>query len=142
MNKKFAIAPVIIGIALVVILGTSDEKIEDSRAFHATLASPEQYSEGIFEQSIFVEEGQYQFRFVPNGDSPKKLSITLIGTNFQFSEDFVLNGTAHDTGISEYFTWDYDGQKIINIPSSQELQIAINPNGNVMGPVSVSLIKN
>lgn len=126
---------------MIVVLGTSDERSE-SKAFHVTLANPEQYSEGVFEQNISLEEGQYQFKFVPNGDSPKKLSIILKGDRFEFSNEFVLKGTLHETGISQYYTWDYEGEKIIQIPSNQELKIIINPNGNFLGPVSVSLMKN
>ena len=82
------------------------------------------------------------FRFVPNGDSPKNLSITLKGENFDFMEDFKLQGELHETGISEYYTWDYQGQKLIQVDSNQKVTILINPNGNVLGSVSVDLIKN
>ena len=36
-------------------------------------------------------------------------------TNYDFSEDFKLQSIPHQTGVSEYFTWEYDGQKNIVI---------------------------
>jgi hypothetical protein len=89
-----------------------------------------------------LNEGNYSFRFVPNGDSPQILSISLQGEDFDFEEDFKLNGTLHETGISEYYTWDYNGEKSISVASFQEIFIQIHPNGNVMGSVSVYLIEN
>ena len=89
-----------------------------------------------------VDKNKYSFRFVPNGSSPKILSITLKGENFDFSEDFRLRSISHQTGISEYFTWEYDGQKIITISEMQEVSITINPNGDVMGSVSVDILEN
>ena len=53
-----------------------------------------------------------------------------------------LESTSHQTGISEYFTWEYDGQKTIVISEMQEVSIIINPNGNVMGSVSVDILEN
>jgi hypothetical protein len=70
------------------------------------------------------------------------LSVTLNGNTFDFSEDFKLVGTLHQTGISEYFTWNYDGEENILIPEKQEISISINPNGNVMGSVSVDILEN
>jgi hypothetical protein len=61
---------------------------------------------------------------------------------FDFSEDFELVGTPHQTGISEYFTWDYDGEKKISISEIQEISIKINPNGETMGSVSVDILEN
>jgi hypothetical protein len=66
----------------------------------------------------------------------------LNGENFDFSEDFTLESTSHQTGTSEYFTWEYDGQKIIEVAKMQEISIIINPNGNVMGSVSVDILEN
>ncbi|MDX1596567.1 MAG: hypothetical protein R3327_06475, partial [Nitrosopumilaceae archaeon] len=110
--------------------------------FHETLADPKLYQEGIYSNTFFATEGTYSFRFVPNGDSPKSLEISLRGQNLDFNEKFELQGTVHDTGISEYYTWDYQGTKTVMIPESQEVQITINPKGNVMGPVSVYLEEN
>ncbi len=48
----------------------------------------------------------------------------------------------HETEISEFFTWKYDGEKIIEISEMQEVSITINPNGNVMGSISVDILEN
>jgi len=52
-----------------------------------------------------------------------------------------LQGTLIEDGISSYYTWEYLGQKRINIDNSQEVKILIDPNGNYDGPVSVDLNK-
>ncbi|NRA87334.1 MAG: biotin/lipoyl-binding protein [Rhizobiales bacterium] len=62
--------------------------------------------------------------------------------NFDFSEDFKLESTSHQTGTSEYFTWEYNGQKIIWVAEMQKVSIIINPNGNIMGSVSVDILEN
>jgi L-arabinose isomerase len=63
------------------------------------------------------------------------------GDSFNFSEDFKLIGTPHQTGISEYFTWDYDGERNILISEMQEISIVINPNGKILGSVSVDILE-
>ncbi len=110
--------------------------------FHATLADPDLYTNGVYTDEFTIDEGEYSFRFVPNGSSPEILSITLNGENFDFSENFKLESTSHQTGTSEYFTWEYNGQKIILIAEMQNVSIIINPNGNVMGSVSVDICEN
>ena len=93
--------------------------------------------------TLLASQGlQYFFRFVPNGSSPEILSITLSGDTFDFSEDFKLVGILHQTEISEYFTWEYDGQKNIVIPEMQEVSITINPNEKTLGSVSVDILEN
>jgi hypothetical protein len=131
---------VTVGIVLTLILMPS-EKSERTQIFHARLADPRIYQDGLFSDSFHISQGTYEFRFVPNGDSPHILTITLSGPSFSFSEDFVLEGTLHETGISKYYTWDYLGQTIIQVPEEQQLTITINPHGNTLGPVSVYLIE-
>ena len=143
MKKKFLVIPVVILIIAIIVIfepNSSEEKYQIP--FHVTIANPDQYNEGIYSSKFELDKGEYSFRFVPNGDSPQILSIRLEGEEFQFTEDFRLNGTLHKTGISEYYTWDYDGKKIINVSSSQEIFIQIDPNGNVLGSVSVDIIEN
>jgi hypothetical protein len=143
MKKKFLVIPVVILIiAIIVIFEPNSSEEKNQNRFHVTLANPDQYNEGIYSSKFVLDKGEYSFRFVPNGDSPQILSIRLEGEEFQFGEDFRLNGTLHKTGISEYYTWDYDGKKIINVPYSQEIFIQIDPNGNVLGSVSVDIIEN
>ena len=144
MEKKFLFVPVIILVIAIIAIGSQSDpsgKKNDS-VFHVTLADPKLYNNGIYSNTFVIEKGEYIFRFVPNGDSPQNLEISLKGDDFEFSENFYLNGTIHETGISEYYTWDYDGQKIIFIPTSKEIAIQINPNGNVKGSVSVDIIRN
>jgi len=118
----------------------SDQLIDISDVFHVRLADPELYENGIYYESLVLENGVYEFRFTPNGDSPRLLSITLIGDSILFSEDFVLKGTPHETDISLYYTWNYEGVKKIQVFEDQQVDIKINPNGNLAGPVSVELI--
>ncbi len=117
------------------------EKVDDE-IFHVTLADPQLYENGIYSDSFLISEGEYHFRFVPNGSSPETLSISLNGSELDFSEDFKLENTLHQTGISEYYTWEYLGQKEITVSENQQLIIIINPNGNVMGSVSVDILQN
>ena len=143
LDKKLITIPiiVIITVFLVSLSGESSET-RNHIVFHETLADPNLYTNGIYTNTFSIDEGEYSFRFVPNGSSPEILSITLNGENFDFSEDFGLVGTLHQTGISEYYTWEYVGQKTILISDIQIMSIAINPNGNVMGSTSVDIIEN
>lgn len=108
-----------------------------------------------------VEGGTYKIGFVPMGDSPAKIKLTIKGKwtesyNVEpswgtiFSEEFVLEKSLVDTGISKYYTWEYIGQKYVQIPelegkipSSDEpiYEIIINRYGNLEGSVSISLTK-
>ena len=143
MKKIFLIISVVIIVIVGIAIGSQSNQIDTKNEpiFHVTLASPELYENGIYSSTFDLENGEYYFRFVPNGDSPKNLTISLEGNDFEFSEDFKLNGTLHETGISEYYTWDYYGKKSIFIPSNKEISIEINPNGNVLGSVSVDIIR-
>ena len=121
----------------------SDEKSDEKKIlFHVTLADPELYVSEVYSENFILEKGEYFFRFVPNGSSPEILSIQLIGDTFDFSEDFKLIGTPHQTGISEYFTWDYVGERNILVSETQEISIIIDPNGNTLGSVSVDILEN
>ena len=108
-----------------------------------------------------LEGGTYKIGFVPMGDSPAKIDLTIKGKwtesyNVEpswgtiFSEEFVLEKSLVDTGISKYYTWEYIGQKYVQIPelegkipSSDEpiYEIIINRYGNLEGSVSISLTK-
>ncbi|HET6457634.1 MAG TPA: hypothetical protein VFG24_02000 [Nitrosopumilaceae archaeon] len=138
MKKVVYILAVII-IAIVIAISLQP-KNQTSTAYHVTLADPKLYKNGTFTDNFKIQKGTYQFSFVPNGDSPQNLSISLKG-NFSYNEDFILQGALHNTGISSYYTWNYLGSKVIEIPQDQEIQIKINPHGNIFGSVSVDLIK-
>lgn len=128
---------VIIAIAIAISL---QPKNQTSIVYHITLADPKLYNNGTFTDNFKIQKGTYQFSFVPNGDSPQNLSISLKG-NYSYNENFSLQGTLHNTGISSYYTWDYLGNKVIQIPQDQEVQIRINPRDSILGSVSVDLIR-
>ncbi len=143
MNKKIAIIPIVVIIVIFVVIFSLDpSQKNDNVIFHVTLADPDLYTNGVYTDTFTIDKGEYSFRFVPNGSSPEILSITLNAENFDFSEDFKLENTLHEAGTSEYFTWEYKGQKIIWIAEMQEISISINPNGNVRGAVSVDVLEN
>jgi len=143
IKKKIILIPIIVIIGIMVINFSLDESTEKSKAvFHITLADPNLYVNGKYIEEFTIEKGEYFFRFVPNGSSPEILSIELRGEKFDFSENFQLVGTPHQTGISEYFTWNYDGQGEIMISETQEILISINPNGATLGSVSVDILEN
>jgi len=133
---------VVIIIIFVVIFSLDPSEKNDNVIFHVTLADPDLYTNGVYTDVFTIDEGEYSFRFVPNGSSPEILSITLNGENFDFSGNFKLKSTSHQTGTSEYFTWEYEGQKIILVVEMQEVSIIINPNGNVKGSISVDILEN
>ena len=149
MRKKHVFGVICITIiSVVIIFGDqinpeytgNDQLVDISDVFHIRLADPELYVNGIYHESFVLEDGVYEFRFTPNGDSPRLLSVTLVGNSILFSEDFMLEGTPHETDISLYYTWDYEGVKKIQVFEDQQVDIKINPNGNLVGPVSVELI--
>ena len=143
MNKKITVIPIIIIVIVFAINFSSDSNVEKSNnVFHITLADPNLYTNGVYFDEFTISKGEYSFSFVPNGSSPKILSIKLNGDSFDFSEGFKLEGTSHQTGISEYYTWNYNGERNILISEEQGILISINPNGNVMGSVSVDILEN
>ena len=85
----------------------------------------------------------YKFDFVPMGDSPKWIKISVGNA---FSELLYLEGTSIDTGISEYYTWDYTGNKSFEISPKQcpnqktcNYDIIVERHGNLKGSVTISL---
>ena len=142
MKKKSIGILIILGVVILgVSLSMDFEEKEDNVVFHITLADPELYTNGIYTNNFTIESGTYYFRFVPNGSSPEILSIKLSGQNYSFIENFNLKGIPHESETSKYFTWEYEGVKNITIDSMEEITITINPNDNVMGSVSIDIIK-
>jgi hypothetical protein len=142
MKKKSIGILIILGVVILgVSLSMDFEEKEDNVVFHITLADPELYTNGIYTNNFTIESGTYFFRFVPNGSSPEILSIKLSSQNYSFIENFNLKGIPHESETSKYFTWEYQGEKNVTIDSMQEITIVINSNGNVMGSVSVDIIK-
>jgi hypothetical protein len=142
MNKKsIGILIILIVTILGVSISMNSEEKNDNVVFHITLADPELYTNGVYTDKFSIDPGTYFFRFVPNGSSPEILSIKLSGQNYSFIENFNLKGIPHESETSKYFTWEYEGVKNITIDSMEEITIIINPNGNVMGSVSIDIIK-
>ena len=141
--KKAVYGGIAAGIALVAIfvlrVVISDTSETTDFVYHTLLAEPEIYENGVYTETFDIAAGNYKFKFIPNGDSPQTLSIQLNGESFSFSEDFKLEGTSHKSPISEYFTWDYLGQKDFQLTQGQSMEIIINPNGNTAGTVSVMI---
>jgi len=158
--------PIIGGIILAAIIGVvfvgaqinpdGSESIQnDNVAFHVTLADPALYDEkGLYNDFFILEKGVYEFRFVPNGDSPTTLSIelwTIKAGNEKwrhFSEDFELQGTLVEDELSSWYVWDYLGEKRIIFDESYTMEIVIDPNRTMKTecfrwcyPVSIDLIK-
>jgi len=142
LKKKLVLWSIVVLIVIVSISSISlisPEKKENTKIFHVLLADPKLYHDGIFSDTFDIKNGTYKFRFVSSGDSPKVLTVSLKGDLFSFSEDFKLNGTVQEPGT--YYTWKYLGQDKIQISDDQNMQIVINPHGNILGPVSVFLEK-
>ena len=147
MSKK----PIIGGIILAAIIGVifagaqiNPENIQkNSIVFHITLADPTLYENGVYVESFQIEEGAYEFGFVPNGDSPQKLSIKLFAESGVVIMDnhFELEGSLVEDEISSWYTWDYLGEREIAFNEPQQIKIIVSPNGNYNGPISIDLIK-
>ena len=149
--------PIVGGIILAAIIGlvatgaqinpeyTEDEKRPNSEVWSKRIAGPEFADISIHKSSpISLERNvQYKFEFVPMGDSPERLKITIGGV---FSETFVLEKTLVDTGISKYYTWEYVGKENVLVSNQQcpnqktcNYEITVERFGNLEGSVSISL---
>lgn len=133
------IAVVLIGLIIYLRISNDFPDGGTDFVFHVRLADPEMYKNGIYQETFDLPPGEFRFKFIANGDSPQTLSISMEGEEFSFYEDFELKGTAYTTSISEYFTWDYLGERKIEISDWKSLQVSIDPNGNLQGPVSVMI---
>ena len=143
---------VIIGLAAIVItvvvFSSPKDNVQDSDYAYYVNLSESKYGEiGIYVESFEIGDVScqrfcdYKFRFVPNGDSPQTLSISISGDNTSFSEDFQLVGTSVETDISQYYTWDYDGQRVFQVSDLEKVKIVIDPHENITGTVSVYIIQ-
>jgi len=169
VNKKPIIGGIILAAIIgVVFVGAQinpdnpeNEKSPNSEVWSIRMASPEWDDRQNHRAALpNLEEGTYKLGFVPMGDSPSKIRIDIkvrsasaeedyydglgSGTGWEllFSEKFVLKGTPVDTGISEYYTWEYVGQKYVYIPEVEgeaDYEIAISRSGNLKGSVTISL---
>ena len=130
---------------------TEDEKRPNSEVWSKRIAGPEFADISIHKSSpVTLERNvQYKFEFVPMGDSPEQLKISVVwsGQGAEvFSELFVLEKTLVDTGISKYYTWEYVGKENVVISNQQcpnqktcNYDITVERFGNLEGSVSISL---
>ena len=171
--------PLLLGIVLAVIIGIvgfgliieeyvdSQKPIKNTTVFHVTLADPALYdcvTLGVsthceYREVIFVEDGMYEFRFVPNGDSPQKLSVELKSHLLPWDDfyheyvslHYVLVGNLVEEGMSSWYTWKYqidssrvnlgDAETGFKIDEPQRVEISIDPRGDLNGPVSIELVQ-
>ena len=174
MNKTLipvGIAAVVVGISIAYGAsmnpgGEPEEKEPSSEVWNFRFSGQEFHnisSHGF--DGISLETGNtYQFKFVPMGDSPEQLRISLVwpGGHYAkavevYSETLYLKKTLVDTGISKYYTWNYIGDEFFQI-SDKECYDAPNSGtilkrdscyydlnveriGNLMGSVSISIEK-
>ena len=121
------------------------EESSGSEVWQTRIAGPEYDNISTHVHDLgSLEEGTYKIGFVPMGDSPKNLRIKVVGFGIMFAENFILERSLVDTGISKYYTWDYVGQKYVQIPESDvetNYEIKIERIGNLKGSVSISLEK-
>ena len=158
MSKK----PIVGGIILAAIVGvvlagaqinpdSPENEDSNSEVWSTRIAGPafdntwnHKYSPITLERKV-----PYEFHFVPMGDSPERLKISVGGKGHGveiFSELLYLEGILVDTGISEYYTWDYTGNKNFEISYEQcpnqktcNYDIIVERYGNLKGSVTISL---
>jgi len=156
--------PIIGGIILAAIIGVvfvgaqiNPDNPENGEVWSIRIAGPgfDNISDHVYGPITLEREVPYEFHFVPMGDSPERLVISVVqrqmGLATIFSEWFVLEGTLVDTGISQYYTWDYTGpnglppNKNFEIEYLQcrektcEYDIIVKRYGNLKGSVTISL---
>ena len=134
---------IIIGVSLYVIsLSLDDGPPSQASAFHVILAEEALYADnGVYVDTVDIPKGMYELRFVPNGDSPRTLGVSIIGDGTSFVETFELSSSQQGTDSATYYTWDYLGQKNVTINADSTLGIHIDPYGDTRGSVSVSLVE-
>lgn len=141
--SRAALVIIIAGVAAYAVYGIieGDRVYTPEPIFHARLADASMYdNEGIYQTSASAKAGQYELHFVPNGDSPRMLTISIVGSGTSFEETFTLKSTPQGSESATYYTWDYTGQRVLNVGADSELSISIDPHGNLQGPVSVTLV--
>ena len=128
-----------------------DEKRPNSEVWSKRIAGPEFANVSLHKSSPVTLERNvpYKFEFVPMGDSPERLKISVVWSGqgvMVFSELFVLEKTLVDTGISKYYTWEYIGKENVVISNQQcpnqktcNYDITVERFGNLEGSVSISL---
>ena len=151
--------PIVGAVILITILGMvflgaqinpdnpENEDRPNSEVWSTRIAGPEfaDISTHKFQAVSLERNVPYKLEFVPMGDSPERLKISVGGG---FSELFILEKTLVDTGISKYYTWEYVGKENVHISNQQcpnqktcNYDITVERFGNLEGSVSISLSK-
>ena len=151
MNKTLipvGIAAVVVAISIVYGASTNPDENEEitpnDQVWNIRISGDEFHDLAVFGSEIGnLGIGMYEFGFVPMGDSPQVLRLTISNErgNQVFSEEFVLEKSLVDTGISKYYTWDYLGNEFAPISKEGNYEITIEREGNLKGSVSISLTK-
>ena len=124
-KKPIVGAVILITILGMVFLGSQinpdnpeNEDRPNSEVWSTRIAGPEfaDISTHKFQAVSLERNVPYKLEFVPMGDSPERLKISVGGV---FSELFVLEKTLVDTGISKYYTWEYVGKENVHISNQQ-----------------------
>ena len=161
MTKKSAI---VVGIAAAVVAvsiaygtqmdtGFKTEKKADDIVWHVSMSGMDDYEIHANWAGVgYLEKGYYKIGFVPMGDSPNKIRIIIgerdggvyqgQGMGRVLDEVYILDRDLVDTGISKYYTWEYNGDKSMLIPKGGSFfDVKVIPEGNLQGSVSISLTK-
>ena len=159
MNKTFipvGIAAVVVAISIAYGAIANPGVIEknyDDAIWNLRLSGMDDYERNANWAGIgYLEKGYYKIGFVPMGDSPNKIRIIVAekssevyqsqGMGRVLDEVYILDRDLVDTGISKYYTWEYNGDKSFFIPKSGSFfDIKITVQGNMEGSVSISLTK-
>ena len=159
MNKTLipvGIAAVVVAISIAygtqMDTGFKTEKKADDVVWQVSMSGVEDY-EAFENVGIgYLEKGYYKIGFVPMGDSPSKIRIIIQergddvyqnqGIGRVLDETYILDRDLVDTGISKYYTWEYNGDKSLFIPKGGSFfDIHMRYQGSVEGSVSISLTK-
>tara|TARA_B100001540_G_C15276537_1_gene403905 strand:- start:41 stop:535 length:495 start_codon:yes stop_codon:yes gene_type:complete len=148
-----AVAVVAVSIAYGAIANPGGEVVgkPDQAVWNLRFSGSDDY-ENLINGSIgYLEKGYYKIGFVPMGDSPNKIRIIIgeqggiyetQGIGKVLDELYILDRDLVDTGISKYYTWEYNGDKSVFIPKDGSFfAYKIIPEGNLEGSVSISLTK-
>ena len=160
MSKKSAI---VLGIAVAVVAvsiaygtqmdtGFKSEKKADDIVWQVRMSGMDDYEAFAIGGIGYLEKGYYKIGFVPMGDSPSKIRIIIFerdtgvyqgqGIGRVLNETYILDRDLVDTGISKYYTWEYNGDKSFFIPKGGSFfDIHMRYEGNLEGSVSISLTK-
>ena len=139
--------------------GGNDQKRSGGEIWDFRISGPEFHGKTTIMASLgVIGGGTYEIGFVPMGDSPKEIRLIIDGVIPEnqkyylddpvkteiFSEEFILERSLVDTGVSKYYTWEYLGQKFVQFPKTEgetNYEITIQRSGNLEGSVSISLTK-